>query len=216
MKKKKLILSIVTLCIMLFSTFALCSCGTNYVSPWGKTLSYSSLSDPTKKTYILENEKLTITDVLEKYFNEIDWDTTLSKTKDNVKNPANAMSLINQKATSNFSASKYKNLKFEFSDSKTKQATVDGKKYTANVKPETKPKQYEITIKSSDSTEIITLIPITADCFYYETNIESGTTSALPTCKFDVTIKFKAPIETANGVTTPSIAVTYYALYKVQ
>lgn len=218
MKTKKFSGAIFAVCVLCLATILLGACGTTYIKPWEKTLSYSGLSDATKTTYTLENKELTLTEVLTKYFDKINWNTTLNKSAEKVKNAANALSEINSKAQSALSENKkVTNLKFTFSTEKDKKVTIDGTtKYNVSVKPESKPEEYTFVMGSGTNAEKITLKHATADCYYFETNIEDGKTSNLPTTKFTFEIKFNSAIEGKKGANKlESIFVVYYAQYKI-
>lgn len=216
MKTKKISGAIFAVCILCLATILLGACGTTYIKPWGKTLSYSGLSDATKTTYTLENKELTLTEVLTQYFDKINWNSTLNKSAEKVKDAANALSEINSKAQDALKISKVQNLKFIFSTEKDKKVTIDGTEYKVSVKPESKPEEYTFVMGSGTSAETITLKHATADCYYFETNIETGKTSNLPTTKFAFEIKFNSAIEGKKGADKlESIYVIYYAQYKI-
>lgn len=212
--KKKILRNLMAITLLLCTCFTLVAC-TSYVKPWGKTLSYNSMTDITKTTYNIDGKNLTLYEIFEEYFDNIDWETSLGAKKTNLKNAGGALSNVNQKAKSNIGTDENKDLTFKFGTAKEKQVEINGKTYPVKEKPETKPKQYEITITTSEQTETITLIPLNADCFYYTTDIASDKTSALPISKYELNIKFTSPITTENG-TTKTITVTYYSVYKAE
>jgi len=205
------------ICLVMLSAILLTSCG-SYVKPWGKTLSYAGMSDLSKTEYTLENENITLDKVLTKYFDLIDWKASLGITAEKAKNGANALSLINGKASDQLKSSTLRKLTFTFADKGV--VTINKTKYAVATKPETKPAIYLITIPSSDDgeNEIISLKHYTNDTFYYTSSLDNSSdkSSKLSKATYSLEIKFKRGITTSGSNTTVSISAKAYTLFRVQ
>ena len=218
MKNLKRILGVsFAICLVMLSAVLLTSCG-GYVKPWGKTLSYAGMSDLSKTEYTLNNEKITLDKLLVKYFDDIDWKSTLGKQPGSVKDGANALSLINGKASDQLKTSTLKSLTFAFSDKGT--VTINKTKYAVATKAETKPAVYLITIPSGDDSEneVISLKHYTNDTFYYTSSFDSSSekSSKLSKATYTIEIKFNKAITTTGNNTTVRIIATAYTLFRAQ
>lgn len=216
MKTKKYSTAILAICLICLSCVLLVSCGTTYIKPWGKTFEFSGISNASKTKFTLENTEIEFDDVLTKYFDKIDWDTTLSKTSTSVKTGSKALSEINEKAKSALDTSTSRALKIVFDTEKSQKVKVNGTTYSVSQKAETKPAEYLISTGVNADSEKIYFKHYNGDTFYYSSSLDSTSSSKLPTSSFVFEVKFRSAIETTKGNTTTSIKVTYYALYKAK
>ena len=216
MKTKKFSSMVFAVCLVCLSMVLLASCGTTYVKPWGKTFEFSGISNASNTKYTLERNEIAFDDLLVKYFDQIDWDSTLELTSSSVKNGSNALSLINTKANNALKTTNITSLKFVFDTEKNQKVAVNSTTYSVTQKGETKPAEYIISTGANSDSEKIYFKHYNGDTFHYSSSLDSTSSSKLPTSSYTLEIKFKKAIETTKGNTTSSIKVTYYALYKAK
>ena len=181
--------------------------GNDVSSLFGKTLSFYGYANISEHNYIVENKTMKLDALVKNYFDKIDWNATLGKSKEEVKDSNNAMRIMSEQIYQNVDKKALKAVKFEFSSEEAAKVTVDGNEYAINSHT-----LYEYRFKTGKGEEEITIRYEGDNEFRYGTNVWNN--SALPISETNtVFIKFLQPTEIADGQ-TGDICVSGRVLYK--
>lgn len=208
MKIKKTICALALMLCLGVSAVLLTACGGNDVaSLFEETLSFYGYANISEHNYTVENKTMKLDALVKDYFDKIDWNATLGKSKEEVKDSNNAMRIMSEQIYQNVDEGALKAIKFEFSSEEAAKVTVDGNEYAINSHT-----LYEYRFKTGKGEEEITIRYEGDNAFSYGTNAWNN--SALPTCKTNtVFIKFLQSTEIADGQ-TGDICVSGRVLYK--
>lgn len=208
MKIKKIIYTLALILCLGVSTIILTACGGNKVtSLFGKTLSFSGFADISQYTYTVENKDMKLDTLVKKYFDKIDWQTTLGKSKEEVKDADNAIKLMSDYIYKDVNESALRTVKFEFSNKEESKVAIDNKEYNVNAIS-----LYEYRFTTGNGEEEITIRYESGNTFFYQSNALND--SALPVSETNsVSISFLQPTEIRDGI-VGSISVSGRVLYK--
>lgn len=208
MKIKKTICALALMLCLGVSAVLLTACGGNDVSSlFGKTLSFYGYANISEYDYTVENKTMKLDALVKDYFDKIDWNATLGKSKEEVKDSNNAIRIMSEQIYQNVDEGALKAIKFEFSSEEAAKVTVDGNEYAINSHT-----LYEYRFKTGKGEEEITIRYEGDNAFSYGTNALNN--SALPTSEPNkIFIRFLQPTEIADG-RTGDIYVLGRVLYK--
>lgn len=211
---KQILLAGLGVCLMLVSSLAFAACGEKQEEPWGKTYAYSSTTDIAKTRYTIEGKELTLEQVVSDYFDDINWQTTLNKTKDEVGNASNALTLLKQAC-----AIEKTDLTFKFSSKEDSTVEIDGQKYQvtlAHPEGNTDVNSYKITIGSGENEELyIFRYESLNELTYIRDNLIS--TGTLPNSMKQISLIFNEKKSMGSGedvIPADTITISSHTLYK--
>lgn len=208
MKIKRTICALALMLCLGTAAVLLTACGGGEVaSLFGQTLSFYGYANISEYSYTVENKTMELGKLVRDYFDKIDWQATLGKSKAEVQNAGNAINLMTDYIYQDINETALKAIKFEFSSEEASKVTVDGKEYEVNAIS-----LYEYKFKTGQGEEEITVRYERDNTFIYVSNILEN--SALPNSATNsVTIRFLEPTEIINGQ-TGDLNISGRVLYK--
>lgn len=208
MKIKRTICALALMLCLGAAAVLLTACGGGEVaSLFGQTLSFYGYANISEYSYTVENKTMELGKLVKDYFDKIDWQATLGKSKAEVQNASNAINLMTDYIYQDVNETALKAIKFEFSSEEASKVTVNGKEYAVDAIS-----LYEYKFKTGQGEEEITVRYERDNTYVYASDFSEN--SALPNSETNfVTIQFLEPTEITGGQ-TGSISVSGRVLYK--
>ena len=144
---KKSILLAVAISLLLILSVLASACGVSNLSPWNKTLTFSKFSD-VDIIYSVDGKDMKLSKICENYFDKINWESALGKTKAEVGNGANGFELIKEKLLSELDLDALSALKFEFKSSEEQKVVINGQELNVIIDNDS---QYRIAISNTEN-----------------------------------------------------------------
>ena len=211
MKIKRTVCALALMLCLGVSALMLTACGKNEVtSLFGKTLSFYGYANISEYDYTIENKTMKLDTLVKNYFDKIDWQKTLGKSKEEVQNATNALTLMSKHIYKDVKNNEdaLRTIEFKFSSAETSKVTVLGKDYAVESLS-----LYEYRFKTGIGDEEITIRYEGDNTFIYLSN--NLLNSALPVSETNsISIEFLQPIEIVDGQ-TGGLSVSGRVLYKV-
>ena len=122
---KKSVLLALTISLLLVLSVLASACGASTPTPWNKTLTFSRLSD-IDIIYVVDGKNMKLSKICVDYFDNINWESALGKTKKEVGSGANGFKLIKNKLLSQLNTNELNALKFEFKSAEEQKVLING------------------------------------------------------------------------------------------
>lgn len=144
--KKSILLAMAISLLLILSALA-SACGVSNATPWNKTLTFSKFSD-VDIIYTVDGKDMKLSKICENYFDKINWESALGKTKAEVGNGANGFELIKEKLLSELDNDALSALKFEFKSSEEQKVMIMGQEYKVTMDSDS---QFHIAIGNTEN-----------------------------------------------------------------
>lgn len=205
-KSKKFVAGIISLVAIILSVLFLCSCGI-VDRPWNRTLEYCDISN-LDMTYTIEGKDLKLSQICEKYFDDIDWQGMLGKTKEEVGTGSDGFKLLYDYIIKDADLDAVSKLKFQFGSEDKASVTINGNTYKLRVDNVGYNYEFEIEDNVQVRIQLYDLNQSKYTCTVW------GNTNALPLTNGFANINFVNGKQMGpNNLFSNSITVTYWFLF---
>lgn len=205
------------LVFMLICPFLLSACGSKPIAkPWGKTLSYVGIASIDGLKFEINHEVITVKKICIDYFDHIDWESTLGKTKEELQNGENAYTILKNMGENALEISRLETLSLTFSAEENHSVTIYDETYDVEVEGENSSSEYIVKLKNyeSDQSEKATfrLYDTNDNKFIYD---YYGSLNQLPKCFYIINLSFDDTvlIGSKGYETHGDISINFIALF---
>lgn len=205
---KKSVLLALTISLLFVLSILASACGTFKPTPWNKTLTFSRLSD-IDIIYVVDGKNMKLSKICVDYFDNINWENALGKTKEEVGSGSNGFELIKNKLLSQFNTNELSALMFEFKSAEEHKVLINGQELDVKANGDS---QYTIiagenenlymTVAGTDQDEFV---------FYNSSNLKLPTLCAILNLELDKTVLVGSSEYATNG---GSLSVQINAYFK--
>lgn len=205
---KKSVLLALTINLLLVLSVLASACGASTPTPWNKSLTFSRLSD-IDIIYVVDGKNMKLSKICVDYFDNINWESALGKTKEKVGNGANGFELIKNKLLSKLNTNELSALKFEFKSAEEQKVLINGKELNVVANGDS---QYTIIAGENENLNMVVAGTDQDEFvfFYNSSNLNLPTLYAILNLELDENVLVGSGEYATNGGSLPVQINAYF------